>query len=496
MNNSEMIDVAARLRKCAKELEEIATMMNASAHAEVSPEEAKEIADRHNAVSGRLVEALAGIGIGAKVVDVHEGPTFTRVKIDLPPGVKYSKVTDVCANLQSGFHAKSLRIEAPIPGEEYVAVEIAKEKPEKVSFADAVLSEVSQVIMRHEVINNLPVVVGKGVDGKTIVADLSLMPHLIVGGAPDQGTSHFIHSFICGLIARRSPEEVQFIIADTKCMGYSQYDGLPHLVAPVMTDNSRTVFALHWAVCEMEKRLKLFAKARVRNIADFNSRMPVANCDMFSDDEELGRGSSLPKTIPYIVIVIDDFADAMAEVNAEIEPDISRLTAKARAAGIHLVLVTQRPDAEVFTGTIKANVPGRITFKMASSSDSEEILDDVGAEQLIGNGDCLFKRKDGVICRAQAPEIGDTEIEAIVAEAKRKHGEKPANKPGIMDEDVQKAIEVIRRTKKASTSHFQRQLGYGYNHAAELIDRLENEGYVEPPTGMGPRTINWEKFAE
>ena len=428
MNNSETIEMAARLRKCAEELTEIASMMEAVARVEVSPEKAKEIELRHGAMARRIVEALCILGIDANVVGICEGPTFTRVKLTLPPGCKYSRVTDVCDNLQGVLHAKSLRIEAPISGEEYVGIEVAKEKPEKVTFANMVLPEVPQVAMRRELFYILPVVVGKGVNGKTIAADLVSMPHLIVGGASGQGKSQFMHSFICGLVASRSPDNVQFIIADTKCVEYSKYDGLPHLVVPIITDNSRIAFALHWAVAEMEKRLKMFTMAYVRNIADFNSRSPMPRSDMFADDGQTERDESLPKSIPYIVIAIDDFADAMENMRDEIEPAIARLAAKARAAGIHLVLVTQRPDAKELPRTISANVPGRIAFRTASSADSEVILDDIGAEHLIGKGDCLFKRNDGIICRAQAPEISDAEIEAIVVEAKQKWGEMQPNK--------------------------------------------------------------------
>lgn len=325
------------------------------------------------------------------------------------------------------------------------AIYVVKEEQEEVSFADTVLPKVSHCIIQREKFNNLPVVIGKGVDGKTIVADLASIPHLIVGGASGQGKSQFMHSFICGLVANRSPGDVQFIIADTKCVEYSRYGGLPHLVVPIITDNREIVFALNWAVTEMEKRLMMFTKARVRNITDFNLRSSTPQIDLLGDAGQTERDASLPKSIPYIVIAIDDFADVVENVRDEIEPDIARLTALARVVGIHLVLVTQRPDAEVLTGTIKANVPGRIAFRTASSLDSEAILDDTGAEHLIGKGDCLFRRNDGIVCRAQTPYIGDAEIEAIVAEAKQKWGVMYPNKSYSMDYDLQKAIEVIAR---------------------------------------------------
>lgn len=496
MNNADMMAAAERLRRCAEELAAIAKSMGAASRVEVPLEKAKEIEARHGAMARRLVEELGNSGIDAKVVDVCEGPTVVRIKIELPPGVKYSQVTDLCDNLQFSFHVKSLRIEAPVPGEEYVGIEIPKQVPEEVSFADTVLPE-ALPILQSVVVNKLPVVVGKGVDGKTIVDDLAAMPHLIVGGAPGEGKAQFMHSFLCGLIANRSPEDVRFIIADTKCVEYSQYEGLPHLDVPVITDNRKIVFALRWAVTEMENRLKMFARARVRNIEDFNLRSPMPQSDMFGDDGQTGINASLPKSVPYIVIVMDDFADAVETAKDEIVPDVARLTAKARAAGIHLVLVTQRPDSKVLPGTIKANVPGRLAFKTASSSDSRLIFDDTGAEHLIGEGDCLFRRKDGIVCRAQAPEISEWEIDEIVAEAKAKSAAGLWEKiPKCSEDDFKKAIEVVRKTQKASVSHFQRKLGYGYNHAAALMDRLEAEGYIGPQSGTGPRKINWERFSE
>lgn len=378
-------------------------------------------------VAKRIVEVLKSFGVAAEVFDVCEGPTVLRVKIMLSPGAMYSQVTELRENLRRALEVKSLRIEAPIPGEEYVGIEVPKEEHDKVSFVDTVLPAVSQCIIQRDKFNTLPIVIGKGVNDKTILSDLASLPHLIVGGALGQGNSEFLHTLICGLIASRSPDDVQFLIADLKCDEYSRYNGLPHLVIPVIREERKVVFALHWAVTEMEKRLKMFAKARVGNIAGFNLRGLVPQGYIF-DDESLGESDeSLPKGVPYIVIVIDDFSGLMENVREEIEQNITLLTGRARAAGIHLVLVTQWSDADVLPETILFNVPGRIAFKTISSSDSESIIDDTGAEELMGKGDCLFRRKDGIICRVQAPYIGDAEIEAVIAEAKRKWGDKFSN---------------------------------------------------------------------
>ena len=420
MNNAAIMDALAKLRKCADELVAIVQSLDKAAHIEISPCEVAEIEKRHGVLVRRLVEELVNSGVAAKIIDVCEGPTVTRIRIELPPGVKYSKMEELRDHIQFALQTESLRIEAPIPGERYVGVEIQKETLENVTFADMVLPVVADAKMNRGKMA-LPVVVGKGVDGKTIVEDLAMTPHLIVGGAPGQGKNHFMHSFLNGLIANLSPDEVQFIVADFKYIEYSQYVGLPHLAVPVLTDKRKIVFALHWAVSEMEKRLNMFICAKVRNIADFNSRNTSNHGDILADNGDAEHEVTLPKSIPYIVIVIDDFADAMEQVGKEILSDVQHLAALARAVGIHLVLVTQRPDAKVLPDAIKAKVPGRIVFRTACGDDSEIVLGETGAEHLIGKGDCLFKGRDGRIRRAQTPAISDAEIDAIVAEAKSKY---------------------------------------------------------------------------
>ena len=511
MDNFEIRSIADRLRRCADELSDIAKTLCGTTRIEVPPETAAEIESRHGALAKRLVEALAVRGVEVKIVDVSEGPTVMRFKFELPSGVRYSTLTELCDEIQCALALKSLRIEAPIPGEEYVGIEVPKDNPEKLTFGDTVYpSLLNAELFQGKVA--LPFVVGKGVDGRIIAADLSPIPHLIIGGAIGQGKSCFVHSLLCGLIASRSPEEVQFIIADTKYVEYTQYEELPHLVVPVITDNRKIVFALHWAVAEMEKRLTVFAQARARNIADFNSRGTIPHSEMFDYDGRVASDASLPKSMPYIVIVIDDFADAMDNVKSEIESDIQRITQKARAAGIHIVLATNRPGEDVLPGGIRANVPGRIAFKTASEEDSRILVDEDGAERLLGKGDCLFRRKDGLLCRVQTPDISDAEIAAVVAEAKRKYAAADNSTPvsvsgdsfdavhdegaAITDDELVAAIKVIRKTQRASTSHFQRRLGYGYTHASRLMERLENEGYVSPPGGAKPWVINWNRVAE
>ena len=475
-----------------------------------------------DAMSRTLIETLKTFGIEAVSVPelTVKGPVVTKYALSLAPGIRYSAVTNISDNLMGALHAKSLRIEAPIPGEDCVGIEVPNRAPAGISFREIVESD-AWTNFRGE----LPLLFGKDAAGKELVADLASMPHMLVAGATGQGKSVCLNSIINGLLMTKTPEELKLIMVDPKSVEFTAYASLPHLIVPVITDNKKVVFSLHWAVAEMEKRLKLFARARVRNIYDFNHRPQITQTDMFGADTEVG--SDMPKTVPYIVIIIDEVADLMATSAKEVVPDISRLTAKARAAGIHLILATQRPDAKVITGTIKANIPGRVAFKTATSIDSRTILDDTGAENLIGRGDMLFKSKDGALIRAQGSWISDGEIESIVrfieqhsrqefdprfkkkletikeeevdlfadpeaeaAEQKAASEEQRAQvKADAAASDFKKAVECIINTQRASTSHFQRQLGWGYNHAAKILDELTARGIVSPPSGMGARQI-------
>ena len=471
-------------------------------------------------MSKTLIETLKIFGIDATLAYTVQGPVVTKYALSLAPGIRYSAVTNISDNLMGALHAKSLRIEAPIPGEDCVGIEVPNRSPAGISFREIIESDTWRNFR-----GELPLLFGKDAAGKVLVADLASMPHMLVAGATGQGKSVCLNSIINGLLMTKTPEELKLIMVDPKSVEFTAYASLPHLIVPVITDNKKVVFSLHWAVAEMEKRLKLFARARVRNIYDFNHRPQVTQTDMFGADTAIG--SDIPRTVPYIIVIIDEVADLMSTSAKEVVPDISRLTAKARAAGIHLILATQRPDAKVITGTIKANIPGRVAFKTATSIDSRTILDDTGAENLIGRGDMLFKSKDGALIRAQGAWISDPEIEAVVgfieqhakpdfdprftkkletikeeevdlfadpeAEAE---GQKAAAeeqraqvKADAAASDFKKAVECIINTQRASTSHFQRQLGWGYNHAAKILDELTARGIVSPPSGMGARQI-------
>ena len=468
----------------------------------------------------RLIDTLKIFGIDAALAYDIQGPVVTKYAIRLAPGIKYSAVTNISDNLMGALHAMSLRIEAPIPGEECVGIEVPNRAPAGISFREIFESEAWRGFK-----GELPLLFGKDAAGKELVADLASMPHMLVAGATGQGKSVCLNAIINGLLMTKTPEQLKFIMVDPKSVEFSAYAAIPHLIVPVITDNKKVVFSLHWAVAEMEKRLKMFARAKVKNIYDFNHRVQLTQTDMFGNDLQLG--SDMPRTVPYIVIIIDEVADLMQQCGKEVSPDIARLTAKARAAGIHLILATQRPDAKIITGSIKANIPGRVAFKTAQAIDSRTILDEAGAENLIGKGDMLFKGKDGRLIRAQGAWISDGEIENIIRFIEQhsnvQFDERFTKKLGTIKEDeidlygeedksdddakaaaaaakeqvkadaaasdFKKAVECVINTRRASTSHFQRQLGWGYNHAAKILDMLEERGIVSPQTGLGPRQI-------
>ena len=493
------------------------------------------------AIGAKLIETLRLFDVEATLIDKVQGPVVTQYKLSLAPGTKPEKVEALQNTLMMAMKAKSLRIQAPIPGEDAVGIEMPNKTAAGVSFRELIESATwtknTALDKRGQAKYNLPLLLGKDAAGHDLVSDLATMPHLLVAGATGQGKSVCLNAIINGLLLCRTPEQLKLIMVDPKCVEFSSYAALPHLLVPVITDTKKVVYSLRWAVAEMEKRLKMFARAGKRNIVDFNTRDIITQPDMFGGDD-MGN-DDMPRTVPYIVVIIDEVADLMASAGKEVEPEIARLTAKARAAGIHLILATQRPDTKTITGTIKSNIPGRIAFKTSSSIDSRTILDATGAENLIGRGDMLFKTKEGMLIRAQGAWVADAEIERItdfISEhakvdfdpnfasklAKVKEatitdpfadnpddpdnappppeqassvvtangGVAPAGMTGSKEEELyQSALEVLKMTRRASTSHLQRRMGIGYNHAARLIDLLEDRGVIGPAKGAGPRDI-------
>ena len=478
-------------------------------------------------MSARIINTLKLYKIDASLSFTVKGPVITKYAILLAEGTPYSSVTKHELELMGALHAKSLRIEAPIPGKEEVGIEVPNTKPAGISFREIFESETWKTANAKM---ELPLLFGKDASGRELVADLASMPHMLVAGATGQGKSVCLNSLLCGLLMTRTPEQLKLIMADPKSVEFAAYSRIPHLLIPVIADNNKVVKALQWAVVEMEKRLKLFTRAHVRNIYDFNHRKSFTQTDMFGADTEVGSG--MPKTLPYIVVIIDEVADLMMQCAKVVTPPISRIAAKARAAGIHLILATQRPDAKIITGSIKANIPGRVAFKTASSVDSRTILDDTGAESLIGRGDMLFKGKDGILTRAQGSWISDEEIanvtQFIEEHSNLQYDDKFAKnlarvqEAGVEDpfadmneedakaaraeqreqvkaaesaSDFKKAVECVINTKRASVSHFQRQMSWGYNHAAKILDELTARGIVAPQEGMGSRRIIMDEDA-
>jgi S-DNA-T family DNA segregation ATPase FtsK/SpoIIIE len=470
-----------------------------------------------NEISSRLISTLKLFGIDATLEYTVQGPVVTQYAITLSPGTNYNRVTSIETNLMGALHAKSIRIQAPIPGENCVGIEVPNRKPVGISFREIYESDEWQNFK-----GALPLLFGKDATGKDLVADLATMPHMLVAGATGQGKSVCLNSIINGFLMTKTPEQLRLIMIDPKSVEFTPYAALPHLLTPVITDNNKASSVLRMAVTEMSKRLKLFSSVGVRNISDFNKRPQLTQTNMFGDDTQVGSGT--PRRLPYIVIIIDEVADLMQAAGKEVLPCIQRLAAVARAAGIHLILATQRPDAKIINGTVKSNIPGRVAFKTSSSIDSRTILDASGAENLIGKGDMLYRTPNNQIIRAQGAWISDDEIGRItsfisqhsqvqfdetftrklskIKEAsfddddedeseggKIDSGAKEKVKAKSDDDEIKMALECIINTHRASTSHFQRRLKWGYNHAANIIDKLEEAGVVGPQVGAGPRQI-------
>ena len=487
-----------------------------------------------DSMAQRLIDTLKVFDVNAELAYYVAGPVVTQYALTLDLGTRVEKVAGLARNLQMALQAQSLRIEAPIPGKNAVGIEVPNMEPASVCFREIIDGEIWSRNAMSKL--QLPLLLGKDAAGNDLVADLAKLPHLLVAGATGQGKSVCLNSIINGLLMCRTPEQLKFIMVDPKRVEFTDYNSLPHLLVPVINDTKKVMFGLRWAVVEMERRLKMFQRASCRNIVDFNSRKILTQPDLLGGEETpVSERADLPRTLPYIVIIIDEVADIMQAAQKEVDPLIARLTALARATGIHLILATQRPDTKVITGTIKSNIPGRVAFKTSSAIDSRTILDAQGAEQLIGKGDMLFKMSDGRLLRAQGAYISDDEIRNILGfigehanpqfdemltkrlekikeadpsdslkdpEEESSEAAEPLAAPSASGlpapsgmtqnkEDVlyRRALEVLQATKRASTSHLQRRMGIGYNHAARLIDLLEERGVIGPARGAGPREI-------
>ncbi len=454
-----------------------------------------------------LETTLREFGVEARITDVQRGPVVTSFEVLPAPGVRVEKIAGLSNNLALALKAETIRVQAPIPGKGVVGIEVPNGKS-TVVFAREILESENWARARDWRRGKiaLPLCLGVDVSGNQLVADLADMPHMLIAGATGSGKSVCMNSLLAGLLMSRTPEQMRLILVDPKIVEFTAYRELPHLVVPVITDPKKVGLGLRWAINEMEKRYKLFAKVGVRNIRGYNTRVITKQGDLFGadDDEEEGREEGPPETLPYIVIVIDELADLMMVAQAEIENYIARLAQLSRAVGIHMVLATQRPSVNVITGTIKANFPARIAFQVAQKTDSRTILDAIGADKLLGKGDMLFLSPSSAkLQRAQGAWCSDEEINHIVEHYKAQGSPDYEHKvtaklttstPELpdMDEDddlVNQAIEVIRQTRRASTSALQRRLRIGYNRAARLMDQLEERGVIGPPQGSDPREI-------
>ena len=448
-----------------------------------------------------LQETLNDFGIDCQVTNVEKGPVVTRYEVLPAAGVRVEKIGNLSNNIALALKAMSVRVQAPIPGKGVVGIEIPNSKTSAVYLRE--LLESQDWLTKDRA---LPLALGKDVAGRVMIADLAEMPHLLIAGATGAGKTVCMNSLLAGLLMSRSPEEMRLMLIDPKIVEFTPYNGLPHLVVPVITDAKKVSLGLRWAINEMEKRYKIFAKAGVRNIKSFNTRPIEEQPDLFGEEaDEKPADSGVPARMPYIVIVVDELADLMLAAQAEIENHIARLAQLSRAVGIHMIIATQRPSVNVITGTIKANFPARIAFQVAQKVDSRTILDGVGAEKLLGKGDLLFLPPgSSKFVRAQGSFTADHEIRDIVAfiqeqrtpeyeeEIQQKLDSKTVDLPNMEDHEdefFEAAVEIIRQTRRASTSSLQRRLRIGYTRAARLMDMLEEKGVVGPPNGSDPREI-------
>ena len=436
----------------------------------------------------RLNRTLEDFGIFANVVGWIAGPTVTLFKLDLPPGVRVSKITALEDDIALALAAPGVRIFAPIPGTNYVGIEVPNSRRENVLLGD---------VLPYAKGGPLELAIGKDVEGTCIVSDLSKMPHLLIGGTTGSGKSVAINAMIMSILMRATPKEVRFIMIDPKRVEFTPYNGIPHLYVPVVTESREAASALQWGVTEMERRLKLFSNHSVRNILQYNEKVKLGEI-----------GEDVQATLPFLVIIIDELADLMMNVGKEVEFSIARIAQLARAAGIHLIVATQRPSTNVVTGLIKANITNRISFNVASGIDSRVILDTPGAENLIGLGDMLQSKPEySKPQRIQGCYVSEAEIESVVEQLKlqgepKYHSEilqavcdnqstlSAEGQSNVSDDPLMwEAADIVVNTGLGSTSNIQRRLKLGYSRAGRIMDMLEARGIVGPPNGSKPREV-------
>jgi S-DNA-T family DNA segregation ATPase FtsK/SpoIIIE len=465
-----------------------------------------------------LEGVLGDFGVRGEIINARPGPVVTLYELEPAPGIKSSRVISLADDIARSMSALSARV-AVVSGRNAIGIELPNATREKVYFRELLATrDYSENAYR------LPLCLGKSIGGEPVLVDLARMPHLLIAGTTGSGKSVAINTMILSLVYRLQPEQCRLIMVDPKMLELSVYDGIPHLLTPVVTDPKKAVVALKWAVREMEERYKKMSKLGVRNIDGYNARVAEAN----TKGEKLSRtvhtgydkesGQAIYEkeeldleTLPYIVVIVDEMADLMMVAGKDIEGAVQRLAQMARAAGLHVILATQRPSVDVITGTIKANFPTRISFQVTSKIDSRTILGEQGAEQLLGQGDMLYMAGGGRISRVHGPFVSDEEVEKVVRHLKSQGqpeyleavtAEEPQDEDGnpIFDSTAmggageggdlyQQAVQIVVRDRKASTSYIQRRLQIGYNRAASLMERMEQEGVVGQPNHAGKREI-------
>jgi DNA segregation ATPase FtsK/SpoIIIE, S-DNA-T family len=484
------------------------------------PQKAGYSAEALEAMS-RLVELkLRDFGVEAEVVEVHPGPVVTRFELKLAAGVKVSQVGNLAKDLARALSAISVRIVEVIPGKSTIGLEIPNEKRELVTLGEIIKSKAYD-----QMASPLALVLGKDISGAPVVADLARMPHLLVGGTTGSGKSTAVNAMVLSLLYKATADQVRMIMIDPKMLELSVYEGIPHLLAPVVTDMKQAANSLRWCVAEMERRYQLMAALGVRNLAGFNRKVKDAQDEKQPLRDPLlmkmlgpdGNAEDIPflEQLPCIVVIIDELADMMMIVGKKVEELIARLAQKARASGIHLILATQRPSVDVITGLIKANIPTRIAFQVSAKVDSRTILDQGGAEQLLGHGDMLFLQPGtSVPVRVHGAFVSDQEVHRVVGglkgpapsyieeilsgpstfipglsadlqEGVEQEGGSDAEQDPLYDE----AVRIVVESRKASISGVQRRLKIGYNRAARMIESMESAGLLGPLQSNGMREV-------
>lgn len=459
-------------------------LLNINSKMKLRSEDKKELIEN----AGKLEGILNDFGVDAKVVQVTKGPSVTRFEIQPSPGVKVSKIVNLQDDIALGLAASGVRMEAPIPGKAAIGIEVPNNKQTSVFLREVLDSKEFETSDKK-----LAFALGKDIAGKCVVGDLATMPHMLIAGATGSGKSVCINTLIVSLLYKYSPNEVKLLMVDPKVVELSVYNGIPHLLIPVVTDPKKAAAALNWAVNEMNKRYKLFADSSVRNIESYNS---------------LYDKGIIEEKLPYIVMIVDELADLMMACPNDVEDYICRLAQMARAAGMHLIIATQRPSVDVITGVIKANIPSRISFAVSSGIDSRTILDSTGAEKLLGRGDMLYcPIGENKPIRVQGAFISEEEVEKVVSFIKQEeelvdyeesileHIEKGSKESGKSDEIeendelLDEAIKTVIEYNQASTSFLQRKLRIGFNRASRIMDELEERGIISEKDGSRPRQV-------